>query len=1232
MSQLTVGAPGEEARSLLQAQKPIRPYICSAPKEFQEERDFLAGHIFPQLNECCHARGTYFKAVDLRWAELAAPEPQSPGRFRQHWCLSSQHLKLCLDYVNHCFPFFIALLGHTYGDFQDDYSPFMFSKATDLSGLSVIERNLYVAGQNGYPWVLDSPDCSLVEYEIMQAAFLRQSEFQYFYFRAGSAWLGPSKQEEEKEEAVMSAALMMEEEEKIRIGKLKSKIINRGLPVRYYKNLSELGELVLADWLVVIEKLYPASLRNENIDYKHDLERFYHQEFIEKCKQVFVVSKESSRTFDILEKFALSSTGLDDQSPTEDASLESLLRISTFPTYKSILLLSGERGCGKSTLIASWVNDFRSKYPDMLLVPHFVGSTCDSSDLMSVIHYFVTELQYENYGTLLKTDIFDEDESVLLFSRLIEAFVASISSKPCVLVLDGVEELIGTHGISGQKAKDFSWLPHPLSPGCRLVLSSVSSSLSCKALCARPDVRVLELGNPWHEDARAGIFRQHFIAPNDNYPFCRYRHILKRRPHLSALKLAVLSTELNECRVYRDELQCLKEFLDAGSTQELWALVLKRWAQDYSWAVPPAAERAGAGPAGEGLDGWVASALSLLSLSHCGLTEEEIFQLLDMLGYRGEHRVSTLHWAAFRNATRQWVREKPSGVLYFQHQSLRAAVEHRLLGALAPVRENSLVGSANPPGKILGLYETLISFFRRHTAFWRVFQELPWYLKESQAWQDLCTFLSSPSVVDLVSKLPSPSFWMGLHLVHYWDVLSKVSYDATQAYLSTVTRINAGQCRKGKRRPGLSALECRTFEVTVVDKCRLLFFIGKFLKFLGKTSEAEDLFLNVENILLEQSQPVTEMLLDVQNTLGELYLDMGMAQEGSQYFGKVSSNLTGLSLSDFQGKKELVKQNVRALSNLVKSASKEYLRENHVLESAVRISYLMDRHPCNEATMKHTEGVLMFLAGNTCLAKAKLYECLYIRKRLFGGKSILVGETMEFLADLLSFPPRDCEKVSRKQAIEFYKEVIRIRESSGARVSSPLVRKQRSLSLSDTLCKLASQLLLSDSSGSVLTEAMGHLYRSLDLRTTHLGSAHPSVPGILHLLQEIESLQSQKGWAPAANGKYWESGRKGNTVRELLLRLNCHAARSGAGLGYAGDTRAGISTRCTKVLDLTAYLASETSEGAPGKGKTDWRSRTAEEKTQQEMQERGALWEEPEQEAAKKTDSSKTLPVRETGG
>ena len=73
-------------------------------------------------------------------------------------------------------------------------------------------------------------------------------------------------------------------------------------------------------------------------------------------------------------------------------------RINPLPAYKSILLLSGERGCGKSTLLANWVNYFKEKYPSMLLIPHFVGSTCESSDIMSVIHYFITELQRKHYG------------------------------------------------------------------------------------------------------------------------------------------------------------------------------------------------------------------------------------------------------------------------------------------------------------------------------------------------------------------------------------------------------------------------------------------------------------------------------------------------------------------------------------------------------------------------------------------------------------------------------------------------------------------------------------------------------------------------------------------------------------------------------------------------------------------------------------------------------------------
>lgn len=48
-------------------------------------------------------------------------------------------------------------------------------------------------------------------------------------------------------------------------------------------------------------------------------------------------------------------------------------------------------------------------------------------------------------------DFLNEDSNVLAFSLLVELFIASISLKLCVLVLDGIEELIGIYGISGQK-------------------------------------------------------------------------------------------------------------------------------------------------------------------------------------------------------------------------------------------------------------------------------------------------------------------------------------------------------------------------------------------------------------------------------------------------------------------------------------------------------------------------------------------------------------------------------------------------------------------------------------------------------------------------------------------------------------------------------------------------------------------------------------------------------------
>ncbi|XP_034843600.1 putative tetratricopeptide repeat protein 41 isoform X1 [Mirounga angustirostris] len=1218
------------AQFVLKFQKPIQPYICSTLNDFQEDRDFLANYIFPQLNELCNSRGTYFKAVDLRWPALMAPPPLSSNLFRQHSCLHSQYLKLCLDYVNTCFPFFICMLGQTYGDFLPEHVPLLFSKATDLSSLSTVEQNLYVAAKNGYPWVLESPNYSLTELEIIQAAFLNESQFQYFYFRTGTTLL---KTLDEEKERLSSGSL--NDEEKLKIGKLKAKIISKGLPVRFYKDLHELGELVFKDWSVVIEQLYPATLMIENMDYKHNFERFYHEEFTEKCKQVFVISKESSRTFEILERFALKDVGFDFNSAAAGSSLDSILRINPLPVYKSILLLSGERGCGKSTLIANWVNYFKKKYPSMLMIPHFVGSTCESSDIMSVIHYFITELQYKNYGSQLETDLLNEDSNALVFPLLVEVFIASISLKPCILVLDGIEELIGIYGISGQKVKDFSWLPCLLPPHCKFIMSTVSSSLSYKSLCARPDVRTVELLSVGDEEVKLNIFQQYLFIPNKD-PLRQSKHTLRKRTHLNPLKLTILANELRECRIYRDEYQCLKEYLEVVSIQELWELVLKRWIEDYSWTFIPKRANSDTMASGEVLDGWVVDALCLLSISHCGLTEDEIFQILDMLGYRDHYKVTTLHWAAFRNATRHWVQEKPNGLLHFRHQSLRNAVEHKLLGVLTPVRESSPYTFQNPTNhRKTHFHRVLVCFFQRQTAFWRVYEELPWHMKMSGSWGDLCSFLSSPSITDFISKIQNPSFWTRLHLIHYWNVLAEVGYDAAGAYLFTVAKIKADKCHKVKKRHTLSVLECRLFEVTTTDKCRLIFFIAKLLKLMGKTREAEELFLSVENMLV-QSQSLTEMLLKVQNTTGELYLEIGMTQEGFQYFQKAWSNLVDFSPSNMKDNQDFVKQKGRVLNNLAKSATEKYLKENHILECAAEISSLLDNSPRDQATMKYTEGVLMFVAGNTSLARMRFQECLTIRRSLFGEKNILVGEIMEFLADLLFFLPGDSERFQKKQAIEYYKQVIQIKENAGTFTNSSLVRKQLSISLSDTLCKLAGQLLISDSGHHVMTEAVDYLYRSLDLRATYLGSSHSSIHGILQLLREIEWIRSRRCWPQGISRQYSEGSRNGTSLWEHLLKLNYHSAQSSNTVSSAICMNADKLQRA-KSMDLESHTISDKSKYASGKGKKVLRpiiSVSIEEKTPRKTQNNVELWNGPEKEASlKKQDySSKILSLGKMDG
>lgn len=67
------------------------------------ERDYLTRVVFPELKEHCKKRRINLIEVDLRWG--VTEEESQLGK----------SLKLCLDEVERCKPFFIGILGERYG-------------------------------------------------------------------------------------------------------------------------------------------------------------------------------------------------------------------------------------------------------------------------------------------------------------------------------------------------------------------------------------------------------------------------------------------------------------------------------------------------------------------------------------------------------------------------------------------------------------------------------------------------------------------------------------------------------------------------------------------------------------------------------------------------------------------------------------------------------------------------------------------------------------------------------------------------------------------------------------------------------------------------------------------------------------------------------------------------------------------------------------------------------------
>ena len=80
----------------------IRVFVSSTFVDMQAERQYLVDEVFPQIRRQCALLGIDFETIDLRWGVSGENS-------------DVQVLDYCLDQINGCLPYLLALIGGRYG-------------------------------------------------------------------------------------------------------------------------------------------------------------------------------------------------------------------------------------------------------------------------------------------------------------------------------------------------------------------------------------------------------------------------------------------------------------------------------------------------------------------------------------------------------------------------------------------------------------------------------------------------------------------------------------------------------------------------------------------------------------------------------------------------------------------------------------------------------------------------------------------------------------------------------------------------------------------------------------------------------------------------------------------------------------------------------------------------------------------------------------------------------------
>jgi nephrocystin-3 len=486
----------------------LRIFISSTFKDMIDDRDELMAQVWPKLRALCRERQVELTEVDLRWG---VTEEQSTRK---------ETLKLCLDEIHKCRPFFIGLLGERYG----------WTPRDDTFTKDLMEEQGWLAMNRGK---------SVTELEILHGALNNpEPEMEgriFFYFRdpayaksRGADFLSNSEDAAKKQDALKSD--------------IRKACKERNIPLHEdYADPRTLAELVLKD----IEDAIKAEFPKENVPDPLIREEQAHEAFAETRRRTYIGRPDY---YSELDRHAM-----DDDGP---------------------LSILGESGGGKSALVANWVKYWKEGHKDDFVFQHYVGGTPDSAGYLQLMTRLMVEIK--RWTNDPDDPPKDKDEIIRDFPLWLSKarIKAERNSVRFIIVIDALNQLDDE-----DRARSLVWLPSFSFMGpLRLMVSSLPGEAEDEI--KKRGWKQLKV-KPLTPEERGRMIDDYLRRFAKKLDPSRVKRLSDATQTENPLYLKVLLDELRVTGTFEGLDDRISEYLKAPDIPALQKMVLQRYERDY---------------------------------------------------------------------------------------------------------------------------------------------------------------------------------------------------------------------------------------------------------------------------------------------------------------------------------------------------------------------------------------------------------------------------------------------------------------------------------------------------------------------------------------------------------------------------------------------------------------------------------------------------------------------------